>query len=65
LGNGEWDITKLRLLLEKITPDHGTTDDYEVEHVSGSGGKKDRLDCQPGFHSYNRPFNLDSRSPGR
>jgi hypothetical protein len=40
LGNGEWDITKLHLLLEKITPDHGTMDDHEVEHVSGSGATK-------------------------
>jgi two-component sensor histidine kinase len=32
LGNGEWDIPQLRLLLEKIIPDQGTMDDYEVEH---------------------------------
>lgn len=32
LGNGEWDIPKLRLLLEKILPDHGAMDEYEVEH---------------------------------
>jgi hypothetical protein len=32
LGNGEWDIPKLRTLLENIIPDHGTMDDYEVEH---------------------------------
>jgi two-component sensor histidine kinase len=32
LGNGEWDIPKLRLLLERILPDHDTMDDYEVEY---------------------------------
>jgi chemotaxis protein methyltransferase CheR len=32
LGNGEWDIPKLRLLLEKIIPDHGAMDEYEVDH---------------------------------
>src|ERR1700676_4069970 len=32
LGDGEWDIPKLRLLLEKIIPDHGAMDEYEVEH---------------------------------
>jgi two-component sensor histidine kinase len=32
LGDGEWDISKLRLLLEKIIPESETIDDYEVEH---------------------------------
>jgi two-component sensor histidine kinase len=32
LGDGEWDIPKLRLLLEKIIPDHGAMEEYEVEH---------------------------------
>jgi hypothetical protein len=32
LGNGEWDIPKLRVLLEKIIPEHGTMEDFEVEH---------------------------------
>jgi two-component sensor histidine kinase len=32
LGDGAWDIPKLRLLLEKIIPDHGAMDEYEVEH---------------------------------
>jgi Histidine kinase len=32
LGDGEWDITKLCLLLEKIISDHGAMDEYEVEH---------------------------------
>jgi two-component sensor histidine kinase len=32
LGDGEWDIPKLRLLLGKIIPDHGAMEEYEVEH---------------------------------
>ena len=32
LGDGQWDIPKLRLLLEKIIPEHGLVTDYEVEH---------------------------------
>ena len=32
LGDGEWNIPKLRLLLEKIIPEHGTMEDFEVEH---------------------------------
>jgi two-component sensor histidine kinase len=33
LGDGQWDIPKLRLLLEKIVPEQGEMEDYEVEHV--------------------------------
>jgi two-component sensor histidine kinase len=32
LGDRQWDIPKLRLLLEKIIPEHGLITDYEVEH---------------------------------
>jgi chemotaxis protein methyltransferase CheR len=32
LGNGQWDIPKLRVLLEKIIPQHGMMEGYEVEH---------------------------------
>src|SRR6195256_3027505 len=32
LGDGHWDIPKLRLLLEKIVPEHGVMKDYEVEY---------------------------------
>src|SRR5579863_6542675 len=31
LGDGQWDIPELRLLLERIVPEHGVMDDYEVE----------------------------------
>jgi chemotaxis protein methyltransferase CheR len=32
LGDGQWDIPGLRVLLEKIVPEHGVMQDYEVEH---------------------------------
>jgi two-component sensor histidine kinase len=32
LGDGQWDIPKLRALLEKILPEKGVMEDYEVEH---------------------------------
>jgi two-component sensor histidine kinase len=32
LGDGQWDIPRLRLLLDKIVPEHGEMKNYEVEH---------------------------------
>jgi PAS domain S-box-containing protein len=32
LGNGQWDIPKLRVLLEEILPQHTVFNGYEVEH---------------------------------
>jgi two-component sensor histidine kinase len=32
LGDGQWDIPKLRVLLEKILPEQGVMEGYEVEH---------------------------------
>jgi Histidine kinase/PAS fold len=32
LGDGQWNIPRLRLLLEKIVPEHRVMEDYEVEH---------------------------------
>jgi chemotaxis protein methyltransferase CheR len=32
LGDGQWDIPKLRILLEQIIPEHGVMEGYEVEH---------------------------------
>src|SRR4029079_10439590 len=31
LGNGQWDIPELRLLLDRILPQHTGMEDYEVE----------------------------------
>jgi len=48
LGNGEWDIPKLRSLLEKILPEHGATaageiEAYEVEHDFPDIGQRTML----------------------
>ncbi len=40
LGNRQWDIPKLRHLLENILPDNEMIDDYMVEHLFESIGKK-------------------------
>ena len=40
LGNRQWDIPKLRTLLEDILPKDNKFDDYEVEHVFSSIGHK-------------------------
>lgn len=32
LGNGEWDVPALRLLLEKVISEHTIVEDYEVTH---------------------------------
>jgi chemotaxis protein methyltransferase CheR len=43
LGNGAWDIPKLRLLLAKIIPEHGEMEDYEVEHDFPDIGQRTML----------------------
>ena len=48
LGNGEWDIPKLRVLLGKILPEHGVTEAgvieaYEVEHDFPNIGRRTML----------------------
>ena len=43
LGDGQWDIPALRLLLERIVPEHGVMDDYEVEHQFPKIGKRTML----------------------
>ena len=43
LGGGEWDISKLRLLLEKIIPEHGAIEDYEVEREFSKIGQRRML----------------------
>jgi diguanylate cyclase (GGDEF)-like protein/PAS domain S-box-containing protein len=40
LGNKQWDIPKLRELLETILPERTTFDDYEVEHVFSTIGRR-------------------------
>jgi chemotaxis protein methyltransferase CheR len=40
LGDGQWDIPQLRVLLEKIVPEHGVMEGYEVEHHFPSLGHR-------------------------
>jgi chemotaxis protein methyltransferase CheR len=40
LGDGQWDIPKLRVLLEKIIPEKGMMEGYEVEHEFPSLGQR-------------------------
>ena len=40
LGNKQWDIPKLRELLETILPEHTTFDNYEVEHDFATIGRR-------------------------
>jgi chemotaxis protein methyltransferase CheR len=40
LGNRQWDIPKLRELLEDILPQNSTFDDFEVEHNFETIGRK-------------------------
>jgi len=43
LGNGQWNIPKLRQLLEEILPENNTFDDYEITHNFETIGKKTML----------------------
>jgi chemotaxis protein methyltransferase CheR len=40
LGNGQWDIPELRLLLDRILPQHTVMEDYEVELVFSTIGRR-------------------------
>jgi PAS domain S-box-containing protein len=43
LGNGQWNIPHLRVLLEDVLPKNDTVDDYEIEHTFESIGQKTML----------------------
>jgi PAS domain S-box-containing protein len=43
LGNKQWNIPKLRELLENILPEHSTFDNYEVEHNFAIIGRRTML----------------------
>jgi PAS domain S-box-containing protein len=43
LGNRQWDIPKLRQLLEEVLPGNNTFDDYEIEHAFETIGPKTML----------------------
>ena len=43
LGNGQWDISELRKLLEEILPEKKVVKDYEVKHFFETIGEKTML----------------------
>src|ERR1700738_702414 len=43
LGDGQWDIPKLRVLLGKILPEQGAMENYEVEHDFPGVGRRTML----------------------
>jgi two-component sensor histidine kinase len=43
LGNGQWDIPELRLLLDRILPQHTVMEDYEVELVFSTIGRRNMM----------------------
>jgi PAS domain S-box-containing protein len=56
LGNGQWNIPQLRLLLEEILPKNGSFQDFEVKHeFEGIGQRRMLLNARkvyrPGDHS--------------
>ena len=51
LGNGQWDIPALRVLLENIIPERGVVEDYEVEHeFPDLGHRTMRLNARQVFY---------------
>src|SRR5688572_17523542 len=51
LGDGQWDIPVLHALLEKIIPDKGVMDDYEVTHeFTGIGERTMLLNARQVFY---------------
>jgi chemotaxis protein methyltransferase CheR len=53
LGDGQWDIPKLRELLEKIIPQHGVMEGYEVEHeFPDLGHRRIRLNARQVFYEH-------------
>jgi PAS domain-containing protein len=63
LGDGQWDIPKLRVLLDKIIPEHGLIEDYEVEHEFPKLGHRTmRLNARCSTRvAPTRPFYSESR----
>jgi len=59
LGDGQWDIPELRLLLERIVPEHGVMDDYEVERqFPGIGTRTMLLNARMVFYEGNHHTTL-------
>ncbi len=59
LGDGQWDIPKLRVLLEKIIPEHGVMENYEVEHdFPGLGHRTICLNARQVFYEVSSQTNI-------
>ena len=59
LGDGQWDIPALRVLLEKILPEHGVMEAYQVEHEFPSIGWRTMvLNARQVFYKGNSHPNL-------
>ena len=43
LGNGQWDIPALRILLTEVIPNHTTVEEFEVEHEFPTIGRRTML----------------------
>jgi PAS domain-containing protein len=43
LGDGQWDVCGLRVLLESIVPEQGVMDNFEVEHLFPKIGRRTML----------------------
>jgi PAS domain-containing protein len=51
LGDGQWDIPELRVLLENIIPEHGVMEGHEVEHEFPDLGQRTmRLNARQVFY---------------
>jgi len=54
LGDGQWNIPELRLLLENIAPQHTVMDAYEVEQdLAGIGRRTMQLNARQVFYEEN------------
>jgi len=59
LGDGAWDIPKVRLLLGKIIPEHGEMEDYEVDHdFPGIGRRTMLLNARKVFYEVGSHANI-------
>jgi two-component sensor histidine kinase len=59
LGNGEWNIPQLRLLLGQIIPEQGAMENYEVEHDFRSLGRRTMLlNAREVFHEGTSPASI-------
>jgi chemotaxis protein methyltransferase CheR len=59
LGDGQWDIPELHTLLEKIIPEKGVMDDYQVAHAfPGIGQRTMLLNARQVFYETDKRTNI-------